>query len=176
MQLDEKNPYSHYAVAVTHTFAGQCTAATEAAERAVSLSPSFALGYLVLGAANLHAGHPAKAMEPLEHGLRLSPFDPQNFSWLFMFAMAHYLAGQPKEGLVNIRRALALRPQWRAALKMSALCALASGDEAMARRALREMHSSTETGADLTRIIGSLHPSWAAEMDAALQRLEEYRN
>jgi adenylate cyclase len=175
VQLDEKNPYSHYAVAVTHTFAGQCTTAIEAAERAVSLSPSFALGYLVLGAAHLHAGQPAKAIEPLEHGLRLSPFDPQNFSWLFMLAMAHYLAGQPEEGLVNIRRALALRPRWGAALRMSALCALASGDEATARTALREMHASTETGADLTRIIGSLHPSWAAEMDAALQRLDEFR-
>jgi adenylate cyclase len=80
VQLDEKYPYCHYAVAMTHTVAGQYESALQASRRAVTLSPSFALGYLVLGAAQLYAGRPKEAIEPLEHELRLSPYDPQNFS------------------------------------------------------------------------------------------------
>ena len=99
VQLDEKNPYSHYAVAVTHVFGGEFEIATPAAQRAIRLSPSFALGHLILGAALLHAGRPQDAIEPLEHGLRLSPYDPQNFAWLFLLAVAYYFSGNAEPGL-----------------------------------------------------------------------------
>src|SRR5215203_4655330 len=45
VQLDEKNPYAHYAVAITHSFAGKVQRAQKAGERAIALSPSFALGH-----------------------------------------------------------------------------------------------------------------------------------
>ena len=173
VQLDEKNPYTHYAVAITHTFAGRCDVAIQAAQRAIALSPSFALGYLVVGAAHLHAGHAQEAIEPLEHGLRLSPFDPQNFSWLVFLAVAYYFAGRPDEGLANIRRALSLRPGWAAALKIAAICALGLGDEPQAQAAFREMRASPETGGDLTRIILSLNPEWAKRVEMAVRQIEE---
>ena len=64
VQLDERNPYSHYAVAITHAFAGAFEIAIQAAQRAVALSPSFALGYLVLGAAHLYEGQPRRRLNP----------------------------------------------------------------------------------------------------------------
>jgi hypothetical protein len=47
----------------------------------LELSPSFALGHLVLGLARLFSGKATEAIAPLEHGVRLSPFDPHNFVW-----------------------------------------------------------------------------------------------
>ena len=79
VQLDERNPYSHYAVGVSHAFAGRFETAIRAGHRAIALSPSYALGYFVLGAAYLLAGRAKDAIEPIERALRLSPFDPQSF-------------------------------------------------------------------------------------------------
>jgi len=58
--LDEKNPYAHYAVTITHTFGGEFDAAIEAARRSIFLSPSFALGHLGLGSAMLFSVSPKK--------------------------------------------------------------------------------------------------------------------
>ena len=121
VQLDEKNPYSHYAVAVTHVFGGEHETAIRAAQRAIGLSPSFALGYLVLGVAYLSTRRLREAIESLEHGLRLSPFDPQNFTWLFLLSAAYTFSGNAEAGLSTACRALSVRPHWIPALKMVAL-------------------------------------------------------
>ena len=61
VQLDEQNPYSHYALAVTSVFSGAPGRAILAAETAIKLSPSFALGYLALGFAHLNLGRATDA-------------------------------------------------------------------------------------------------------------------
>src|SRR3954451_11766016 len=96
--LDEKNPYAHYAVTITHTLGGVCDAAIEAARRSIFLSPSFALGHLGLGSAMLFAGQPQEAIRAFELGLRLNPFDPQGFAWQFNLAASCFFSGEPKKG------------------------------------------------------------------------------
>ncbi|KAB0269250.1 adenylate/guanylate cyclase domain-containing protein [Microvirga brassicacearum] len=173
VQLDERNPYSHYAVAVTHVFGGEVETALQAAQRAVALSPSFALGYLVLGVAHLYAGGPKEAIAPLEHGLRLSPFDPQNFSWLFFLALAYFFAGEPRQALGTARRALSLRPDWHPALKLVVICCAALGDRQQARSAASALRAS-DPGGDLIQSITRFNPVWAEEIDGAVrQALEE---
>jgi adenylate cyclase len=98
VQLDEQNPYAHYTVAVANVFGGQVAMGKEAAERAVALSPSFALGHLILGAARLYSGQPKEALDAFAHGFRLSPFDPQSFTWHLLAALAHYFAGASRGG------------------------------------------------------------------------------
>jgi adenylate cyclase len=173
VQLDEKNPYSHYAVAITHAFGNRSGTAIRAARRAIALSPSFALGHLVLGAAHLHDSRPGDAIEPLEHGLRLSPFDPQNFSWLFFLALAYYFAGDAEKGLGTARRALALRPQWTPALKVSALCCMTLGDTHQARAIVSEIHASADTGRDLTWLISKFNSAWASHMEKVILSVME---
>jgi adenylate cyclase len=165
--LDERNPYSHYAVAVTHAFGGQFDMAMQAARRAVALSPSFALGYLILGAAHLYAGRPKDAVEPLEHGLRLSPYDPQNFAWLFLLALAYFFAGDPQQGLSTARRALSLRPHWHNALKLVLVCCVTLGDMQQARSVVSELQSP-DPGGDLIQNIAKFNPAWADEIDRAV--------
>jgi hypothetical protein len=52
VQLDEKNPYAHYALAIVSTYGDDFALARRSAEKAVELSPSFALGHLVHGMAS----------------------------------------------------------------------------------------------------------------------------
>src|SRR5207253_2639326 len=108
VQLDERNPYAHYALAITSVFAGALERATRAAETAIALSPSFALGHVALGFARFNAGKALEAIGPCEHGLRLSPFDPQNFQWLGNLALAQYFAGSREAALQTAMRALSI--------------------------------------------------------------------
>jgi adenylate cyclase len=168
VQLDDRSPYAHYAVAVTHTFGGVLEPAIRAAERAVSLSPSFALGYLILGVAHLFSGRANQALEALEHGLRLSPSDPNNLNWFLYAAVACCFTGQPERGLTFARRSLELRPHWACALKIVVLCCRAIGDERQAQLALDEMQSVGDTQSDLTRFISKFNPAWGAKIERAI--------
>ncbi|UVF21494.1 adenylate/guanylate cyclase domain-containing protein [Microvirga terrae] len=168
VELDGKNPYSHYAVAVTHVFGGEYETAIRAAQRAIGLSPSFALGHLVLGPAYLSTGRLPEAIASLEHGLRLSPFDPQNFTWLFLLSVAYTFSGNAEAGLDAARRALSVRPHWIPALKMIALCCTRLGDLEQARSAASQVRSATVAEGDLARLIPSPNPGWIEEIEQAI--------
>jgi len=127
VQLDEKNPYAHYAVAITHSFAGKVQRAQKAGERAIALSPSFALGHLVLGLTLMLLGQPQEGVRELKHGLRLNPFDPHNFYWHLFIALGHYVLNEPVQGLEEARVCLEIRPHWAAALRLAAACELGLG-------------------------------------------------
>jgi adenylate cyclase len=172
VEVDERNPYSHYSVAVTHAFGGEFAKAVQAARRAVTLSTSFALGYLILGGAHLYAGQPKEAIEPLEHGLKLSPYDPQNFSWLLFLGMAYYLAGDPQQGLSTARRALSLRPHWHNALKLVLVCCAALGDMQQARSVVSELQAS-DPGGDLIQSVAKFNPAWAEEIDRVVRQMTD---
>ena len=106
VRLDEQNPYSHYALAICSAYANAPEQAMLAAERAVEISPSFALGHLILGMGLLFRGSAVEAIAPLEHGLRLNPHDPQNFVWLNFLALAYQFAGQAEEAIASGVKAL----------------------------------------------------------------------
>ncbi|MBQ0822051.1 tetratricopeptide repeat protein [Microvirga sp. HBU67558] len=168
VELDGKNPYSHYAVAVTHVFGGEYETAIRAAQRAIGLSPSFALGHLVLGPAYLSTGRLPEAIASLDHGLRLSPYDPQNFTWQFLLSVAYTFSGNAEAGLDAARRALSVRPHWMPALKMIALCCTRLGDLEQARSAASQVRSATVAEGDLARLIPSPNPGWIEEIEQAI--------
>ncbi len=66
VRLAPADPYAHYAVGMMSIGTDQPDRAMEAAQRALDLSPSFALGYLQLGFGRLFAGRAAQAVEPLQ--------------------------------------------------------------------------------------------------------------
>src|SRR4028119_1225083 len=153
-QLDPKNPYAHYAVAISHLFAGKVEIAIRAARQVRALSPSFALGHLVLGAAYLHADQPKEAVGPLEHGMRLSPYDPQNFVWRLFLALAYSFSGDPQKAVEAAQRSLSLRPGWAAALKVEIMGWVALGDLGRARSLVSATPASSDAGSDLTPTLG----------------------
>ena len=167
--LDEKNPYAHYALATACVFTN-AEQAILPAEKAVELSPGFALGHFAVGLARLSSGQASDAIGPFQRGLKLSPHDPQNLAWFNFLATAQLLAGDTEGALLTAARALALRPDWRPTLETMACCYAATGKWDDARRCVREMArlkgpSSVNLGALRARI-----PGWRDQMSDLLRK------
>ena len=170
IQLDERNPYSHYALAIVSAFADRLEQAISAARKAIEISPSFALGHLVLGMALLFSGRPSEAIAPLEYGLRLSPYDPQNFVWFNLLALARLFSGRAEEGLEAAARALQVRPNWWTSFEVLVCCYAALGKWDEARRCVQQMASVVKQPGDVLAPLKSHNPAWAEQMHSALGR------
>jgi len=132
--LDPRDPYAHYSFAIVSCYAGSANTGALAAQSAIDLNPSFALGYLVLGMARLFDGDAMRAVAPLRHGLALNPNDPQNVAWHILLAYAELLSDMPEKALESANRALALRPVFGPTLEVLCCCTTALGRRDDARR------------------------------------------
>lgn len=167
--LDEKNPYAHYALAIVSNYADQFDLASRSAEKAIELNPSFALGHLVRGMAALYAGHAADAVQSLERGLRLNRYDPQNFVWSNILALAYLFRDDAERALKYATISLQVRPTWWPAMRTAAAaCAVLQRGEQAAQWARRW----AETPAPSADALGPLwrhNPVWARTMDRLVQ-------
>ena len=170
VQLDERNAYTHYALAMVSAVAERFEQSISAARRAIEINPSFALGHLVLGMTLLFSGRASEAITPLEHGLRLSPYDPQNFVWFNFLALARLFSGRAEAGLEAAARALQVRPNWWTSLEVLVYCyaALERWDEA--RRCAQEMTSVMKQPGDGLAPLKTHNPAWNKQMSSALRR------
>ena len=170
VQLDERNPYAHYALAIVSVFADRLEQSISAARKAIEISPSFALGHLVLGMALLFNGRPSDAIAPLEYGLRLSPYDPQNFVWFNILALARLFSGRTEAGLEAAARALQVRPNWWTSLEVLVCCYAALGKLDEARRCAQQMASVTREPGDVLAPLRAHNPAWAEQIASVLRR------
>lgn len=168
IHADEKNPYAHYALAITSVYASVFDQAIRAAERAVELTHSFALGHLVLGMARLFSGDAEGAIEPLEHGLRLNPFDPQNFVWCNTLTYAHLFAGHADRALGWAERALEIRPYWSPAIESAACCHVVLGHREAARECAEHLVGVPKLSGDALAPLKRHNPRWSDDMTAWL--------
>jgi TolB-like protein len=164
VQLDEKDPYAQYAASMAHIFTHALEPAIRFAEKAIELSPSFALGYLALGMSRLYAGRAAEAIEPLQRGLRLNPFDPQNFHWFRILGLAHYFSGNKQAALQSVLQALNIRPQWLFTLETVTMCYCALDRMADARKSVQQMRQAAGPRRDPVAPMKVLNPEWAAHI------------
>jgi TolB-like protein len=170
IQLDEKNPYSHYALAITSAYANAPEQAVLAAEKAIEVSPSFALGYLVQGIAQLFRGSASKAILPLERGLTLSPYDPQSFAWYNLLALAHFSSGQPELALAAAIKAQKVRPAWRPAIETLTCCYATLGRAEEAQACVTQLRKLERPRGDTLGPLRSRNPQWAQQMENLLRR------
>jgi TolB-like protein len=170
VQLDERNPYTHYSLAIVSAFAERLEQSISAARKAIEISPSFALGHLVLGMALLFSGRASEAIVPLEYGLRLSPYDPQNFVWFNLLALARLFSGRTEAGLEAAARARQVRPNWWTSLEVLVCCYAALGKWDEARRLAQQMATVTKQPGDVLAPLKSHNPAWAEQMDSALRK------
>jgi len=168
IQLDEKDPYGHYALSMSYMFSGALEQAIPAVEKSVDLSPSFALAHLGLGMLRLYTGDANGAIEPLERGLRLNPFDPQNFLWFRTLALAHYFAEDPAKGLAVAIKSSQVRPDWRPALEVMILCQVALDQTEAARRCATQAMQLVSPDSDVLEQLKIRNPSWAERIRATL--------
>lgn len=170
IQLDEQSPYSYSAVAIASAYAGALNNAVRAAERAVELCPSFALGHFLLGMARLFSGDASKAIGPLEHGLRLNPHDPQNFNWCNLLALAYFFDKKAATALRCAENALRIRPTWRSTLETLACCDVALGRPDAARECVEQMAKVKDPLGDALAPLKRRNPHWIKEMTALLRK------
>ncbi|OKO68295.1 winged helix-turn-helix domain-containing protein [Bradyrhizobium sp. AS23.2] len=169
VQLDERNPYTHYSLAIVSAYADQFEQSISAARKAIEISPSFALGHLVLGMAVLFSGRASDAISPLEYGLRLSPHDPQGFFWFNALALARLFSGHAEAGLKVAARALQIRPNWPTSLEVLVCCHAALGKWGEARRCAQQIAGVTSPSDDVLAPLKAHNPAWTEQMTRALQ-------
>lgn len=170
IHLDERNPYSHYALAIVSAFLNRFDQSISAARKSIDISPSFALGHMALGMALLFAGRASEAAKTLEYGLRLSPYDPQNFVWFNMLALARLFSGRPEVALESAARALQIRPNWWTSLEVMVNCYAALEEWDEAKRYVQLMESVTKPPGDVLAPLKAHNPIWAEQLATALQK------
>lgn len=168
IQLDPRNPYCHYSLAIVSAYLNQQDQAIRAAETAVEISPSFALGYYVLGLARLFSGDAANAAHAFARGLRLNPYDPQNFVWLYLQGHAYYFMDQAENALQAASRASAQRPAWLPGIELIALCYATLGRTDDARLCVETMRGLDLPKTDLIAPLKARNPHWAEHMASKL--------
>jgi adenylate cyclase len=173
VRLAETDPYAHYAVAIMAVVTGRPKETIEAAQKALDLSPSFALGYLALGLARLFLGDATHSIEPLERGLQLSPHDPQAFVWLQFLAFAHFLSGENDKAARRAREAVAKRPDSFSAYCVLACSLTALGDNGEAKQAAIQMRRILAGGSGLSNLLARfVEPTDRERISQALNRAE----
>jgi tetratricopeptide (TPR) repeat protein len=168
VQMDEKNPYAHYALAIVSVYTESFTLAIRSAEKAIELSPSFALGHLVHGMASLFSGSAGKAVESLERGLRLNRYDPQNFIWYNVLALAYLFTDQAEEALRRAVAALQIRPTWRSSMETATACCAALGNADAARQWGQQVASLPSASGDALQPLWRTNPLWTDEVHRLL--------
>lgn len=168
IRLDERNCYSHYALAICSAFANAPEQAILAAERCIELNPGFALGHLVLGMAHLFRGAAREAISPLERGLTLNAHDPQNFVWYNTLALAQLFAGDAEAALVAVTRGRQVRPAWAPLYKTLTYCYASLGRLDEARSIFEQMPRMEPPSGDALGPLASRNPGWVDQMSGWL--------
>lgn len=89
LMTDEHDPAAHWAMGRALWLRQRPDQAVAELERAVDLSPNFALGHYALSFVQSQSGDPSAAIASSDHSRSLSPFDPLLFGMLGARAMAH---------------------------------------------------------------------------------------
>lgn len=169
VRMDEKNCYAHYSLAIVSVMSDAFDLAIRAGEMAIEVSPSFALGHLVLGMARLYSGDAAGAQAPLTQGLQLNRHDPHNFVWNNLLALVLLFGDGPQRGaLESASAALKVRPQWRPAMETMAACHAALGQSEASREWQDRARVAPITG-DALQPLWRHNPQWAAKMQEWLR-------
>jgi adenylate cyclase len=108
-------------------------------ERALSVGPNNALAWLLSSATLSYVGRTEEAIRHAEHGLRLSPFDQNLFSYYNLLAIAHYCHGNIAEALRWSRLSDAETPRFTSNLRVLIASLIAAGQESDARHAAQRL-------------------------------------
>ena len=168
VRADPASPYAHYGLAIVSIYGGATDQAIRAAERAVELNSSFALGHLVHGLALLAMGDPDRAMTSLRRGIELSPNDPQSFAWLNFLALAQLFSGSPDAALATASQVLKLRPDWRVGFETMVCCQMSAGHLDEARRTYEHLTVLNAETAGALKPVFAGNPHWRERIEDLL--------
>ncbi|WP_214470404.1 BTAD domain-containing putative transcriptional regulator [Mesorhizobium sp. dw_380] len=130
--VDDHNPAAHWAMGRALWLRGEQDGSLCELQRAVDLSPNFALGHYALSFVHSQSGDPQAAISSSDHSRHLSPFDPLLFGMLGARAMSHVRLGQFEEAAEWALKAAARPNAHTIILAIAAHCLALAGrlDEA----------------------------------------------
>lgn len=133
LMVDERDPAAHWAMGRALWLRGSHDQSIGALERAIDLSPNFALGHYTLAFIHSQTGDARAAIRFSDHSRQLSPFDPLLFAMLGARAMALVRLGRYEEAADWAVKA-ATRPNAHAQiLAIATYCLALAGRPAEAR-------------------------------------------
>jgi tetratricopeptide (TPR) repeat protein len=141
--LDDSDPWAHLALGFLAFFKRRTDEAVDEFQHALELNPNFAAAHGYLGWALAFDGRVDQALAHLELAIRMSPHDPQNAIFNTGIAVVHYLSGRFAEAIGYGRKALQLRPGFKASNRICVASLAQAGqiDEARAALAhLKQLH------------------------------------
>jgi TolB-like protein/class 3 adenylate cyclase/Tfp pilus assembly protein PilF len=99
-------------------FAGDFSTANNAIDRALALNPNAAHAWNMKGWLNLYADQSDTAIECFEQAMRLSPLDPEGYTFKSGMARGHLTAGRYDQAMIWVDRAIAEQPRFNTALRI----------------------------------------------------------
>ena len=124
LMVDDRDPTAHWAMGRALWLRGNQDQSVIELERAIDLSPNFALGHYALAFVHSQGGDAQVALQLSDHSRQLSPFDPMLFAMLGARAMA--LARLERfEEAADWGVKAAARPNAHAHIRAIAACCLA---------------------------------------------------
>ena len=124
LMVDDRDPAAHWAMGRALWLHGRQDQSIVELERAIDLSPNFALGHYTLAFVHSQGGDPEAAVKFSDHSRHLSPFDPMLFAMFGARAMALVRLKRFDEAADWGLRAAA-RPNAHAHIRAIAACCLA---------------------------------------------------
>ena len=97
LMADDRDPAAHWSMGRALWLRGDDAQAIPELQRAIELSPNFALGHYALAFVQAQAGDPQAAIASSDYSQNLSPFDPLLFGMLGSRAMALARLGRHEE-------------------------------------------------------------------------------
>jgi TolB-like protein/class 3 adenylate cyclase/Flp pilus assembly protein TadD len=138
VELDEQDPYAHYALVWPTLLMRELDDSVAAAQRALDLTPNFALAYFALGVVRVFLGRFDQVADPFRRAMRLSPHEPLTFYFANHLALAEYHQGHYDEAVSIARTCLGVR-QFHTLYRTLAACYGQLGRPEEAGVALAEM-------------------------------------
>jgi TolB-like protein len=125
--VDDQSPAAHWAMGRALWLRGRQDESLHELEKAVQLSPNFALGHYSLSFVHCQSGDPDVAIRSSDHSRNLSPFDPLLFGMLGARAMALVRLGQFEQAAEWALKAAARPNAHQIILAIAAHCLALAG-------------------------------------------------
>jgi adenylate cyclase len=135
--LNTAFPDAHLALGVNYLYQRQYEQAIAEMKQAITVDPSYAVGYSGLASALSYAGNSDEAVRMAEEALRHKPVVPD--SHLFLVGMAYHVAGKPEEAIAPLQQFLRRYPHWLTAHLTLAAAYSELGKDAEAQAAAAEV-------------------------------------
>jgi adenylate cyclase len=118
--LDDRNPYTHWALGIINLHLRRHDLAIREAERTIALAPNLADGHEALGNALHYSGRSEEALACFDRAMALNPYYPD--VWLHFQAQAMFQLGRYEDAAASLKRRLVRNPDTDVSRVLLAAC------------------------------------------------------